>query len=329
MKLELKYQPKTFDEIIIPNKKEIIDKIKDLFSKSNTNTNTKCMRLLIYGNHDVCKTLLSNIIVEEYYKYYNIKQNNKLVYNYNVLSDLVLINGNNNELQTFCQNQTLHKKFVILDSFDMMNESNQQYIKGLVDTFINRVHFIVITNNIKKCNDIIRSRFQDIEMKNMDEEIIKQIMLNIMKKENIDYDESSLNDFINENRNKSIMFFINTLNKIIILNTRSFLKEFTDNEKGLSYQHIKYYFEEIKNKNLQKANKILLNLYDIGYDISDIYFYINSFLKDKIDKSTTDFKVFNIICKYIDLYYDGYYSKSVLLFFSNEILENYNKKNNE
>ena len=150
-----------------------------------------------------------------------------------------------------------------------------------------------------------------------------------MKKENIDYDESSLNDFINENRNKSIMFFINTLNKIIILNTRSFLKEFTDNEKGLSYQHIKYYFEEIKNKNLQKANKILLNLYDIGYDISDIYFYINSFLKDKIDKSTTDFKVFNIICKYIDLYYDGYYSKSVLLFFSNEILENYNKKNNE
>ena len=77
------------------------------------------------------------------------------------------------------------------------------------------------------------------------------------------------------------------------------------------------YFENIENNFIDKAINILYNLYDYGYDIGDIYFYIFKYIKkNKIEKY---YKLCEIICLYISEMYNGNYDKIMLVLFSYDI----------
>ena len=60
--IEHKYLPKTLDEMIIPNKTQLLNEIKVHI------TNNK-MNLLIIGNYTTLKIKFIELIVKEYYKF--------------------------------------------------------------------------------------------------------------------------------------------------------------------------------------------------------------------------------------------------------------------
>ena len=89
------------------------------------------------------------------------------------------------------------------------------------------------------------------------------------------------------------------------------------------YNIFNIYFSNIINNNLKEANKILFNLYDDGYDVSDIYFFLYDFIKQE---NKEEYYIFiSLICYYINENYNGNYNKIFLIFLTydiNQIIKN-------
>ena len=114
MKVQYKYRPTSLDELIMCN--QSIKETINLDLKKNNQ-----IKYIIYGRYDHCKTLLSELIIKEYYKRYassvNIGDKYKYVYRYNCFDDINWLEETN-KIQIFCKNHLPFKKFLIFDSCD-------------------------------------------------------------------------------------------------------------------------------------------------------------------------------------------------------------------
>jgi hypothetical protein len=124
--IEHKYLPKHLNNIIIPNKSHILNKINE-YIKNNT------MNILLIGSHYTLKNNIITLLVQEYYNVYNIHNYSQYILNIDVFNDINLTNEIN-DIKTFCKTIKNHKKFIIINNFDIISESNQQYIKTLLDS---------------------------------------------------------------------------------------------------------------------------------------------------------------------------------------------------
>ena len=71
----------------------------------------------------------------------------------------------------------------------------------------------------------------------------------------------------------------------------------------VSYSNFDDYVEELQQNNLNKAIRIMYNLYDYGYSVIDIYDYL--FLYIKTQSNLCDdmkYKITKILCKYITIF---------------------------
>jgi DNA polymerase III gamma/tau subunit len=143
------------------------------------------------------------------------------------------------------------------------------------------------------------------------------MILNIAKKKNITITSNAIEELLKK-INSSIYTIENFFDKMELMN----IYEITTNIVKKNYNIFDYnifniYFSNIINNNLKEANKILFNLYDDGYDVSDIYFLLYDFIKQ--ENKEEYYILISLICYYINENYNGNYNKIFLIFLTYDI----------
>ena len=302
------YNPQILEDYILEDSKNVIEKIKDCIEKDK-------MNLILIGNvENNFPITIIKLYFEIKYKCQNYKENILILDSY---KDNNIFN--NNEVEIFSKKQSLKKKFIIIYNSDHISENDQSYFKIYMNKNTN---YIFITKHINKIYQTIITRTCNIEFKELSYDTYNSFINHICKLENItidDYDK----DFIIKNSDKNILFLLNFIDYLKLLNIKKLNKY--DSKKYIyisEFNLIEEYFTLLSNKNIMASNNILNCYYEKGYSLLDIYFFLIEYLKNNsISKSLNKFKIIKIISKYINDIYDGYDDKIMLFFFTNDIIK--------
>lgn len=307
------YCPNNFNSLIISKKQEFLN----FYNKCKQDNN---YNIAIVGNHCTCKTTIINIIINEFIKEKKIDKS-KIVFYLNYFKDINL-QDDNNDLHIFCKNNINCEKIVYIENFDYFNESNQQFLKIYIDTYNsfkknNKIFFIIECSQKEKIKDIIKSRLNIYTLVNIEKNDLKEIFKNICLNEKITYDDNAL-EFILNIYNTTISYIKNFFIKIKLLKIKHInliivQKLYTI----INFNIFKKYFNKIENNEIRQANNILIDLYNNGYDISDIYYYIYEYIK--YTNTEKYFFINELICNYINEIYNGNHHKIMLIFLTFDI----------
>jgi len=177
-------------------------KLKDIMGNDNIKSSLqhyleigKLPHLLFYGQSGIGKTSLINAYAKEAYGDY--------------LSLMVLqINASEergieiirNKVKPFVLSSCLYKtqpfKLVILDEVDSMTISAQSMLRRIIEDYTENARFCLICNKIKNIDPAIQSRCTSFKFANLDDNIMKENLINICKQEKINYDMSGLDILI-------------------------------------------------------------------------------------------------------------------------------------
>lgn len=308
-----KYKPKTLNDFHLSND---IQSIIQLFINNNY------LLLLLVGESGTGKTALIECILDTYYANVNNdnKNNNTLIINNLSEQGIVYFRQ---DVYSFCQtNSTIpnKKKTIVLDDLDKLNEQNQQIFYTCINKFSDKVNFLLSTSNIKKTDQHILNKVIKLKLINFDYERLKIIMDDITEKENIIID-TQVKKYIIELSNYSVRMLINYLEKFKLMNTTITMDVCKCLVTNISFNT----FNEItklciEENNIQKAIKILNNLYNSGYSVSDIldnyFFYIKHGSNMEEDLK---YKIISLICKYIIIVNELHEDEIELAFFANRL----------
>lgn len=279
------------------------------------------INILINGNTGTGKTSLINIIISEYYNFKerdiktinNIKEKNILYIN--ILNDHG-INYYRNDVNNFCLAKSIiksRKKFIIIDSIDIISEQNQYIFKNYIEYYLNSINFIITSVDLSKVYEPIINKLFLIRVQDSDYQFLKKIYNNINIIERFDNDNLFIDNVINTSNN-SISDLINIVQKII-LNNNSLVSECKTSHK------FDKLFKLCKTRDVESGYKILLDMYNLGISIYDILDRLNNYIKvcDNID-TNIKYEIYKIIITYINHSYNLHNDKVQLLFLINNII---------
>jgi len=297
--------PTKLSDVIMQNKSEILALI-DYYTNNN-------MNLLFIGSNNTFKSRIIALLVDEYYSKKNIYSYKDLVINIDCFMDITFSNSIN-EIKTFCKINTHHPKIVVIDNFDIINESNQQYLKKWMDTCKN-AFFIFGCENTNKINEIIQTRITPIYIEDLNIDNYRELIETISKKENIIID--NIDDLL-KYKNMTIYFIYNLFHKLKLLKI-SHVKDIIPYITLIDYSYFDKFFDLIKH-NLKGSINVLFDLYDKGYSLIDIYHFMYEYIK--ISNHVNKYVIIEKLCLYIQYIYDGFDNKIMLMFFTNDIFNN-------
>lgn len=306
--------PDNFDDLIISNKEEIVNFYKNCINENNFN-------MIISGPSGTCKTTLINIIINNFINNNPDIPKNNILLKINYYDDINL-QDDTNIITIFCQNNTNCTKLIYIDNFDEYSETSQQIIKIMMDNYNlfkknNKIYFIFEANNINKIKDIIRTRTNICNISEFSSNELSKIFKVCLKQDNITYDEDCVK-FVKNKTGINTYTILSLITKLKLLNLKKIDLNTLRNHYDIIDINIFFtFFDNIEKNLIDKAIDILYNLYDYGYDIGDIYFYIFKYIKkNKIEKY---YKLCDVICLYISEMYNGNYDKIMLVLFSYDI----------
>lgn len=302
-----KYKPLTLSDFYFPIKfKQTLENfIKISF-----------LNILFVGSTGSGKTSLINTIISQYYN------NNKLINDNNILNINMLkdqgISYYRNELKTFCQTKCVEKnkkKFVIIDDFDLIHPHSQQVFRHFIDKYSKNVFFLGSCTNIQKVITCFQSRTNIINLENLTQTQLFNITKNICLNESLDINDINIKKLIKMSNN-SIQIIINSLQKLILLNSNDINKINTN----ISFCELEAFTVLLKNNNINEAIKILINFIQKGFSVLDILDLYFTFIKNTdIITDVLKYKVVPIICKYIIIFNDVHEDYIELVFFANDV----------
>jgi DNA polymerase III delta prime subunit len=217
-----------------------------------------------------------------------------------------------NEIKTFCKTNTVHPKIVVIDNFDIINESNQQYLKKWMD-YCKNTFFIFGCENTNKINEIIQTRITPVYIEDLNMDNYKELIETICEKENIIIENV---DELLKYKNMTIYFIYNLFYKLKLLK-QTHIKDIIPYITLIDYTLFDNYFELLNNKNLKNGIDILFGLYDKGYSLIDIYHFMYEYIK--LSNHPNKYIIIEKLCLYIQYIYDGFDNKIMLMFFTNDI----------
>jgi len=304
--IEHKYLPQQLNDIITPNKEDIIEQI-------NHHIDTHNMNLLLIGSPYTFKSHTLNLIIKEYYKKENVATYSNLILSLDCFNDINFSNLNN-DVNTFCKTNSFHKKFLIIDNFDIISEGNQQYLKILMDNCKN-TFFLFSCENTNKINEIIQTRVTPIYFYDLTKENYVELVTTISKNENIYFDIQPLI----QHSNISPYYIYNIFNKIKLLSEESIhIQKYL---LTINYLIFDTYLVHIAKQEVKLATNILFDLFEKGYSLLDIYYFFYEYIK--LSSNPNKYNLIEQVCVYIQYIYDGYDNKLMLLFFTNDIIVKY------
>ena len=312
-----KFQPIYFKDFEIDNK--IVDILKTLINMDNLN-------VLFIGDMASGKTSLLNAIIREYYIGNNPKQYEENVLYINSLKEQG-INYYRSDVKTFCQTCSSiknKKKIVVLDDIDIINEQSQQVFRNCIDKFSHNVHFISSCSNTQKVIESLQSRFIIIKINPLKRENLHKILLKIKNIENIQIDDDA-EDFILDISNSAAKILLNYMEKFKLLNQKITYELAVQLCTNISFLTFEEYNTLLKNNKLDKAIKLIYNIYDKGYSVMDILDSYFLFIKNT--KNITEEQKYNIIpfiCKYITIFHNIHEDEVELALFTNNLIKLFN-----
>ena len=302
-----KYEPKNIYELNLD--KNLLTLFETLITINNLN-------LLLVGNSGTCKSTLINTIL---YKYYNVTSLSKLEDNILYINNLKEqgISYYKNEVKIFCQSLSdinNKKKTIVLDDIDLLNDQSQQIFKIHMDNFHNNINFIASCSNINKITESVQSHLLQVKLTNINYDYLENIYEKICKNENL-LINNSFKETIIKSSNNSIKCLINNLEKIRIIGTKDLETNVNIINNNFLYNDIDKYFNKCLNKELIEGLNILLKIYEEGYSVVDIIYYLYLYIKYKnsIDDNIK-YRFIKVISNYI-LMIHNLYEESLILFF--------------
>lgn len=297
------------DELILPNKKEWIDFYNQC--KETNNFNIACI-----GPRDSCKTTLIQSIINNHVKNHSNIDQDKIVCYFFLNDDMKFQN-----LNTFCQNNIHTDKFVYIEHYDDLSDTNQQTLKGFMDKFHyfktskHRVHFLIETTSAYKVKDFIRSRMNVFKTVQFDAKHLYDVFVSLCEKQLLCYHPSCFN-FIKLKKSmdlSSLKCFMKKM-KFMSIQQISF-STFHELYNHLDESVFSSYFAHLEENNPKEANQLLFELYDDGYDLSDILFFLYNYVKEH---SKYNYAI-EVLCDYMNEYYNGHNHQVFILFLTLDI----------
>jgi DNA polymerase III gamma/tau subunit len=210
---------------------------------------------------------------------------------------------------------------VIVDDLDTVNEQSQQVFRNYIDKYKHNIHFISVCTNIQKVIESIQSRVHMIHLPSPTEDDVKNIMVHIIKNENLNISEEAKN-YLWKISGGSLRVLINYLEKIFIYGMSVDLELCKQICSAISVQKFENYIEYLKKRDLQPAIAELYSIYDQGYSVIDILDYFYAFMKTSSLSEETQYKIVPVLCKYITIFNKIHEDEIELSFFTNHLYTN-------
>lgn len=136
--------------------------------------------------------------------------------------DILAINGSDNTgvdnmrttVLTFLKTPPYQSrlKIVYIDEFDYTTQNAQAVLRNMMETYSDNARFIVTGNYLSKIMDPLLSRFTVFEMKSLPKDYVTNFVTKILKTENIEFDENSV-ELIVQNFIPDVRKIVNTIQK--------------------------------------------------------------------------------------------------------------------
>lgn len=244
-----KYRPDNLDNII--HHTDIVNTLKNLIN------NDKLPHMIFFGNPGTGKT--STIIACA-----------KQIYGKNYNSMVLELNSSNdrgigvirNKVKEFSQyNQLFCKgiKLVILDEADSMTYDAQFALRRVIENYTYNTRFCLICNYITKIIDSLQSRCIIFRFSNIDKNILKDRLKEILKSEKVRFTEEGL-ELILKLSNGDMRQSLNLLHSISLATKRITKKNIYKYTLAISDEMINSILEEVSTNNYQTAYKNIKNL---------------------------------------------------------------------
>lgn len=288
-----KYKPRYLNDFNLSQEMEHL--LKTLINNND-------MNILFIGEHGTGKTCLIETLLRNYYNTTDYKNN---VLEINNLHEQG-IQYYREDVKTFCQTSFINskKKTIIIDDLDTVNENSQQVFINMMDKY--KVQFICSCSNPQQVIENIKSRLFNINMPVFDDKKLTQIMQLICINEKIVVD-TNVEQFLIKISNNSIRLLKKYLEKLFLLNIKKNITLDIALEccTSISFHTLDNYIKFCKNKEMTKAIELILSISDLGFSPIDIYENLSLFVEttNNIDENIK-FKLIELICKYITLFYN-------------------------
>lgn len=307
-----KYQPRNYEEFMISS--EYIKLLRTLIDMDS-------LIFLLVGNSGCGKTSLLDATIREYYKCDTIPTHN-VIYINNLKEQG--ISYYRKEVKTFCKtpsNIAGKKKFVVLDDIDQLNTQSQQVFRNCIDKYSHNVHFIASCSNTQKVIESLQSRCILLKIKSVEICMLKKILNNIRIKEKIQI-SSPAQEFILSICNNSIRLLINYMEKFKLLGEDITLDKARHICTNISFYNFEQYTHAWYNeKNIKKAVRIIVSLFNKGYSVIDILDSYFQFIKiTTMLNERKKYKCIHIICKYIALFHTLHEDDIELIFLTHDLI---------
>ena len=262
--------------------KETKYKINELIFK-DFNFEIKNENILIYGLEEYSEEYFINKLLNKMYNVIDIKKELYEIENYNkskieiktsthhiefnptksgsdryALISLIKDFGKNQMINMVVSGTVNNKRTIIINKIDDLNYYSQASLRRNMEKYSNITNFILISNNLSKVTEPIRSRCSLLTIKEFDK---KQILEKIYPKIKITYDNSLSCNLLN--------YELDQLN----LSKCNILQDYINNIFNL----YKLSFSEIV---IKKIKLIIYNIYISNYNLDDILIKINNYINN-------------------------------------------------
>lgn len=284
--------------------------------------NSNSLLLLLIGESGTGKTSLIECIIHTYFKDCIFEKRYDNILYINSLSDQGIVYFRQ-ELYTFCQsNSTIRgrHKMVILDDIDKLNEQTQQIFHSCIDKFSNKVNFILSCTNTQKTNQHILNKVFKLKLEPFTYDRLTTIMNDITTKEQL-FIHDDVKTYIVQLCNYSVRMLINYLEKFKLMNKPIDMNTCRALITNISFTTFKTFTKMcVFDKNIKESIKLLYELYNHGYSVSDILDNYFIYIKHDVDiEEEIKFKIITLICKYIIIANELHEDEIELVFFANRL----------
>ena len=277
------------------------------------------LNIIIIGGHCTGKTILSNIIVNEYYKHETAIHDNILIINSLREQGIQYYRS---DVKCFCQTASSipgKKKIIILDDLDLINNQSQQIFLNYMDKYSNNVHFITTCSNPQKIIDNIHSRLINIKLSTITNIYLETLLQKVMTNEQIMIDPEAIPHILTISRQSSrvLLNYLEKFKLIRIPITPDCVYQLCTDIK---HELFDTFTSFIMKKDKINAIKTITTIQQDGYSVIDILEFYFSYLKiSPLYEDHIKYKIIQILCKYITIFNTIHEDNIELLFFVNDL----------
>lgn len=290
-----KYKPHNINDMILED--VIKNKILGFIADKNI------QNIILVGSNGVGKTCLVDCLCRHLYGQY--VKNQCLILDATedhtestIQNDIVKFY----KLKTFVKKTDVKKyssfKTIVINSADNMTNKVQPQVNVLMEKYKDNLRFIFTCNSNVNIIEAIQSKCLILRMNNLSEQKIAEGLKRILNCENIKYDNFALHK-ISSFTDGDIRYAINTI-QLISCKDHNISIDNVNEICGIPQQErLKAIIDNILEKKLKQALKIMIILKDKGYTSSDILFNMLNVLKSPKCMDISEDKklaLYNITC---------------------------------